>query len=169
MIRLIRTAACVAAIVGVSTTLDAQSAARVVAATPEAAGEYLLIVAGCHDCHTAKWSETQGKVPKDDQLLGSNVGYRGPWGTSYAPNLRLILGRMTEARWVQVLTTADDGEGKPPMPYHNSALTAPEDLKAMYAYIKKLGVKGERTPRSVPAGQEPTTPYINMVPVTPKP
>jgi opacity protein-like surface antigen len=168
MTQLIRALALVAT-VAASTSLAAQSAARVVAATPEAAGEYLLIVAGCHDCHTAKWSETQGKVPKDDQLLGSNVGYRGPWGTSYAPNLRLILGRMTEARWVQVLTTADDGEGKPPMPYHNSALAAPEDLKAMYAYIKKLGVKGERTPRSVPAGQEPTTPYINMVPVAPKP
>ncbi|MCU0648752.1 MAG: hypothetical protein MUF00_12195 [Gemmatimonadaceae bacterium] len=167
MTQSLRLAAVAAALTAVPAL--AQSPVRVTAATPEAAGEYLLIVAGCHDCHTAKWAEAQGKVAKDDLLLGSNVGYRGPWGTSYAPNLRLILGRMTEARWVEVLTTADDGEGKPPMPYHNTARANPEDLKAMYAYIKSLGVKGERTPRAVPAGQEPTTPYINMVPVVPKP
>jgi hypothetical protein len=151
------------------TTPLAAQGARVTAATPEAAGEYLLIVGSCHDCHTAKWTEAKGKVPKDDQLMGSAIGYRGAWGTSYAPNLRLILGRMTEARWVEVLTTADDGEGKLPMPYHNTALMAKDDLVAMYRYIKALGVKGERTPRGVPAGQEPTTPYINLVPVPPKP
>jgi hypothetical protein len=34
----------------------------------------------------------------------------------------------------------------------------------MYRYVKALGPKGERAPRAVPPGQEPTTPYVLMVP-----
>src|SRR5215203_3520051 len=59
----------------------------VAAASMEQAGEYLTIVGGCNDCHTQGWAETQGKIPPADRLAGFNVGFRGPWGTSYGKNL----------------------------------------------------------------------------------
>lgn len=139
------------------------------ATTPEAAGEYLTIVGGCNDCHTPNWAEKNGNVPPDDRLTGSPVGYRGPWGTSYAVNLRMVASQIAEDRWVQILTTAAGGRGRPPMPWMNLERTSDRDLRAIYRYIKGLGPKGTGMPRAVPPGQEPTTPYILFTPQAPKP
>src|SRR5690606_32324318 len=35
---------------------------------------------GCNDCHTPGFAEASGNVPGVDQLLGSDIGYSGPWG-----------------------------------------------------------------------------------------
>ncbi len=137
---------------------------HVAAATDSAAGAYLAVVGGCNDCHTANWDQTMGKTPEAERLAGSDVGYRGPWGTSYAANLRLVASRLNEDRWVQILTTADGGHGRPPMPWQNTAQTSDADLRAMYRYLHALGPVGVRMPRAVPPGQEPTTAYISMVP-----
>jgi hypothetical protein len=149
---------------------DTVSAAgpRVTAAGDSVAGEYLTIVGGCNDCHTPGWDTSNGRTPPADRLVGSPVGFRGPWGTSYAANLRRLAARVDENRWVGILTTADHGEGRPPMPWMNTAMTNPQDLRAMYRYVRSLGAKGDRMPRAVPAGQEPTTPYVLMVPQQPK-
>ncbi|HET7190011.1 MAG TPA: hypothetical protein VFI52_17790, partial [Gemmatimonadaceae bacterium] len=87
----------------------------VVAATSmEQAGEYLTIVGSCNDCHTQGWTDSEGKVAPADRFAGMNVGFRGPWGTSYGKNLRTIVQRQSEDRWVQTLKTSDGGDGKPP-------------------------------------------------------
>lgn len=134
------------------------------ATTPEQAGEYLTVLGGCNDCHTERWAESNGNVPQTDRLAGSRVGYRGPWGTTYAANLRLVVQRLPEDRWVTMLKTAAGGHGAPPMPWMNTRLMSDQDLRAMYRYIHSLGPMGERMPRSVPPGTEPTTPYIDMMP-----
>lgn len=152
----------------VSTDTVSTAGPKVVAAGDSVAGEYLTVVGGCNDCHTPGWDQSQGKTPPADRLVGSSVGYRGPWGTSYAANLRRVASRVSEDRWVSILTTADHGEGRPPMPWMNTAMTNPQDLRAMYRYIKALGPKGERTPRPLAAGVEPSTPYVLMVPQDPK-
>jgi hypothetical protein len=139
----------------------------VVAATDSAAGAYLTIVGGCNDCHTMSWAESNGRTPDAERLTGSEIGYRGPWGTSYPANLRILPPQMTEDRWVQVLTTADSGHGRPPMPWMNTAAMSQRDLRNMYRYVKALGPKGQRMPRAVPPGTEPTTLYIPMVPQKP--
>ncbi|HEU4698443.1 MAG TPA: hypothetical protein VFS40_04645 [Gemmatimonadales bacterium] len=131
------------------------------------AGAYLTLVGGCNDCHTEGWDTSNGKVPDAERLAGTRVGYRGPWGTTYAANLRLIAQRASEERWVQILTTADSGHGKPPMPWMNTAQMNPRDLRAIYRYIRSLGARGERTPRFAPPDSTPRTPYINFVPVNP--
>ena len=115
------------------------------------------------------WGESKGKMPPAERLAGSNVGFRGPWGTSYAANLRNMAQRASEDRWVQILTTGDGGEGRPPMPWTSIGAMSDRDLRAMYRYIRSLGAKGERAPRAVPPGQTPTTPYVNMelVPAAP--
>jgi mono/diheme cytochrome c family protein len=137
---------------------------HVAATTPEAAGEYLTTVGGCNDCHTQRWAEDNGNTPPADRFTGNPVGYRGPWGTTYAPNLRMVTQRLSEDRWVQILTTADSGKGKPPMPWMNTRQMPDPDLRAMYRYIKSLGPKGDRMPRSLPPGQTPTGPYVDMTP-----
>ena len=106
--------AAVATIAVTAPTVSAQ-AAKVTAATPEAAGKYLLIVGSCHDCHTPGWTESKGKVAEDDYMIGNPVGYKGPWGTSYGKNLRTIAARQSEDHWVDVLKTADGGDGKLPV------------------------------------------------------
>ena len=128
----------------------------------EKAGEYLTVVAGCNDCHTENWSKSEGKIPPADRMGGMKVGFRGEWGTVYGKNLRTIVQRMSEDRWVKVLTTADSGDGKPPMPWWNTARMSERDLRAMYRYVKGLGPKQNGVPRSLPAGKEPTTPYISL-------
>jgi cytochrome c553 len=140
----------------------------VAAASMEQAGEYLTIVGSCNDCHTQGWTENEGKVPPADRLAGFNVGFRGPWGTTYGKNLRTIVSRQSEDRWVQILRTADDGDGKPPMPWWNMKLMSDRDLRAMYRYIKSLGPKQNGVPRGLPPGKEPTGPYIWVTPQTAK-
>jgi cytochrome c1 len=147
----------------------ASSATMVRAPNDSIAGEYLTTVGGCNDCHTVGWAESNGNTPASERLAGNPVGYRGPWGTTYAPNLRGVAQRFPEDRWVQVLTTADSGQGKPPMPWMNTRQMADRDLRAMYRYIRSLGPHGDRMPRSVPPTAEPTTPYIWMVPRPPGP
>src|SRR5262245_4155347 len=51
-----------------------------------ARGRYLAQVAGCNDCHTAHYPQTGGQVPEKDWLKGDFIGWKGEWGTTYAPN-----------------------------------------------------------------------------------
>lgn len=140
---------------------------RVVATSDSAAGQYLTLVGGCNDCHTVNWAESNGRTPPAEQLTGSPVGYRGPWGTTYAANLRSVVQRASEDRWVQILTTADGGHGRPPMPWMNTGQMNDHDLRAIYRYIHSLGAAGNPVPRGLPPGTTPTTPYINFVPIQP--
>jgi cytochrome c553 len=140
---------------------------KVTAPNDSIAGAYLAIVAGCHDCHTQNWTDSRGKVPPADQFTGTSLGYRGPWGTSYAANLRMQVARQAEDRFVKILVTNDGGEGRLPMTYHNTALMSEADLKSIYRYIKSLGPKGERVPRASKPDSIPKTPYIQLTPVKP--
>ncbi len=133
------------------------------ASSPVAAGEYLTVVAGCQDCHTAGWVEKKGNVPPEDRLAGNPVGFYGSWGTSYAKNLRQIADREGEEHWVQVMRTADGGDGKLPMPWHNASKFSDRDLRAMYQYTKSLGPKPLRLPRGTQPGVKPTGSYIDLM------
>ncbi len=136
------------------------------APTMEQAGEYLTIVGSCNDCHTQNWTASKGKVAPADRFAGLDVGFRGEWGTVYGKNLRTITQRQSEDHWVQVLKTADDGDGKPPMPWWNTALMSDRDLRAMYRYIKSLGPNTKGVPRNLRPGVEPTSPYVWVTPRT---
>src|SRR5215475_5085902 len=65
-----------------------------------ARGKYLVYLGGCNDCHTDGYAASDGTTPEKDWLLGSPFGFKGPWGTTYAPNLRLTLSKLTDAQWV---------------------------------------------------------------------
>ena len=128
------------------------------------AGEYLVAIGGCNDCHTANWNHSPGQIPPAQRLTGSPVGWHGPWGTSYAVNLRLLMRRMTQDAWV---TYVANMQPKPPMPWYNMRVMKPADLRAIYAYIHSLGPAGEAMPDDLPPGETPKTAYIEAVPRTP--
>jgi mono/diheme cytochrome c family protein len=131
------------------------------AATDIEAGRYLVTIGGCNDCHTNGYMQTEGAVPEGDWLLGSPVGWRGPWGTPYAPNLRLTAQSMTEDEWVTMLKTRN---ALPPMPWMNVNKFHERDARAIYRYISSLEPSGEMMPAALPPGQEPTTPFLLMEP-----
>jgi len=149
---------------GESGGMTATNGPAVQAESMEKAGEYLTIVGSCNDCHTQNWVESKGSIPPAERFAGMNVGFRGPWGTVYGKNLRQITQHMSEDRWVKVLSTADSGDGQPPMPWWNTAKMNERDLRAMYRYIRGLGPKPNPIPRGLPPGKEPTGPYIWVVP-----
>ena len=166
---LLAAAGCHSGAAGGSATTSADGMApsagpAVQAASMEQAGEYLTVVGGCNDCHTQGWVESRGRVAPADRFAGFNVGFRGSWGTSYGKNLRTVTQRITEDRWVSILTTADGGDGKPPMPWWNTAKMSDRDLRAMYRYIKGLGPKPGGVPRGLPPGKTPTGAWVWLDP-----
>jgi cytochrome c553 len=133
------------------------------ASSPESAGEYLMTVASCHNCHTAGWVEKKGNVAREDQLTGNPVGYYGAWGTTYGKNLRQVAANHTEDEWVDIMRTADHGQGNLPMPWHDASKFSEQDLRALYKYSKSLGPKPVRLPRNTKAGVKPTVgQYVDL-------
>jgi mono/diheme cytochrome c family protein len=56
-------------------------------------GRYMVLTGHCNNCHTVAYAPKEGNVSEKDWLLGSGpLGWRGPWGTTYASNLRPICG-----------------------------------------------------------------------------
>lgn len=123
-------------------------------------GRYLVKTSGCNDCHTPGYPESGGKIPEHDWLVGSNVGFSGPWGTTYPVNLRNYVTTQSEAQWLARVRQPM----RPPMPWFNLRDASDADLKAIYAYIKSLGAKAANAPMYVPPGQAVNTPFIEFVP-----
>ena len=132
-----------------------------------ARGAQIAIIGGCHDCHTPGYSETGGMIDPNVALAGNPVGFEGPWGTSYAKNLRLIVQPMSETDFVQY---AKQFTAMPPMPWFNVHAMDETDLRSLYQYIKSLGAAGMPAPNAVPPGQKPKTPYnVYAPPILPTP
>jgi len=130
-----------------------------------ARGRYVTLIGGCNDCHTAGFMEKNLAIPEKDWLKGSAVGFQGPWGTTYAANLRLVMSRMTEAQWLEHAAK----DRLPPMPAYALHQMTQDDLKAIYAYVRSLGDPGEPAPAYVAPGGKVTTPYFVFVPRTDSP
>jgi mono/diheme cytochrome c family protein len=127
--------------------------------TPQALrGRYLVQTSGCNDCHTAGYGPSGGKVNEKDWLTGDPIGFRGPWGTTYAANLRLVAKDMTEAQWIARARS----ELRPPMPWFNLRAMTDADVKAIYAYLRQAGPAGAPAPSYVPPDKSPTTPVIQF-------
>ncbi len=122
-------------------------------------GRYLVRIAGCNDCHTAGYAEQGGNVPEAQWLLGDQLGWRGPWGTTYAINLRLYFSRMTEDQWLSV---ARQLRSRPPMPYFNIAAMDDDDLRSLYRFVRLLEPLGKPVPAYLPPTKEPPQPYVQF-------
>ena len=119
-------------------------------------GRYIAQVSGCNDCHTSGYLLNDGNVPTAQWLKGDSFGWRGPWGTTYPPNLRIFVSNMSEDEWV---ITAKSLKRRPPMPWFNLNAMSEPDLRALYQFIRSLGEPGQPAPAYLPPGEEPKTPY----------
>jgi mono/diheme cytochrome c family protein len=127
-------------------------------------GRYLIQIGGCNDCHTANYPQAGGKVPEKEWLTGDALGWRGPWGTTYAINLRLYMQDFTEDQWVKKGRTL---MARPPMPWFNVRDMTTRDLRALYRYVRHLGPAGKPAPAYVPPDKTPSGPYVQF-PAPPK-
>jgi mono/diheme cytochrome c family protein len=127
-------------------------------------GRYLVKITGCNDCHTPGYTQKGGKVPEKEWLTGDRLGWRGPWGTTYAGNLRTYMNAISESQWIQVARTA---EFRPPMPWFALHDMTEQDLRAIYRFVKYLGPAGGPVPSYLPPDQEPKGPYV-LFPQPPK-
>ena len=126
-------------------------------------GRYLVQIGGCNDCHTPGYPQANGKVDEKLWLTGDKLGCRGPWGTTYAANLRLVAQTMTEEAWMKRARS----ELRPPMPWFNLRDMTDRDLRAIYRYLKHLGPAGESAPAYLPPDKEPKPPFVQF-PAPPK-
>ena len=127
-------------------------------------GHRIAIVGGCHDCHTEGFAISGGQLDPENALRGSAVGYRGPWGTTYAANLRLTLAGMSEDEFV---TYGQSFRTRPPMPWFNVHAMREAELRSFYRYVRSLGEPGVPAPQYVEPGVMPITPFIVFVPQMP--
>ena len=146
---------------------DADSATKPIAtaapASPSdaellARGEYIARIGGCNDCHTPGYAESGGQVPKTQWLVGSPLGWHGPWGTTYPANLRLKVQDMDEAAW---MTYSASLHTRPPMPDFAIRGMTETDRRAIYRFVRSLGPAGQAAPSYLPPDQKPQPPYVD--------
>jgi len=125
-----------------------------------ALGRHLVQIAGCNDCHSPGYLQAAGKTPETTWLTGDALGWRGPWGTTYAINLRLFFASKTEAQW---LAHARTMEPRPPMPWFNLRAMSDRELRAIYHYVKAApGPAGAPAPAALPPGQVASGPVVQF-------
>ena len=104
-------------------------------------GRNIVLTVNCNDCHTAGYAQSGGKVPESKWLLGDRQhGFSTPQGIIYAPNLRAVMGKLTDTQWVEM---ARHLQKRPPMPQHTLRAMSEGDLKAIYWFIRSLGPGAE--------------------------
>jgi len=122
-------------------------------------GRYVARIGGCNDCHTAGYAGSGGKLPEKEWLKGDALGWRGPWGTTYPPNLRLALSKLSESEWVRLAKTA---EFRPPMPWFGLHDMSESDLRSFYRFVRSLGEPGLAAPAYLPPGVTPQGPFVQF-------
>jgi mono/diheme cytochrome c family protein len=117
-------------------------------------GRYLVTTMGCNDCHTP--GTLFGGPDFSRALSGSEVGWRGPWGTSFARNLtpdpETGLGGWTDDELANTLRTGVRKDGTvllPPMPWQNTSQMSQQDLHAVVAYLRSLAPVKHAVPRAL--------------------
>jgi mono/diheme cytochrome c family protein len=129
-------------------------------------GCYVALIGGCNDCHTAGFAPGGGEVPESAWLTGDALGYQGPWGTTYAPNLRRYFEALTEDQWVAL---APSFRARPPMPFWVINAMTEGDLRALYRFVRSLGEVGDPAPAYAGPGEAVTTPVVLFPGPPPKP
>jgi hypothetical protein len=120
-------------------------------------GRQVIKTMGCNSCHTPDYMIKRSNIPEEDWLVGSTLGFHGPYGTTYPSNLRLLLNNITEDEW---LVLAKQMRKDSPMAWVMLPKTVDQDLRAIYKFVKHLGPKGAPALSRLPAGVMPKTQYV---------
>jgi len=149
-----------------STTSDSTATAATM--TPEqqiARGRYIATVSGCNDCHTP--GTLYGAPDMSRQLSGSELGWTGPWGTSYpaniTPDTATGIGAYSADDIVNAFRKGVKKSGAPvlpPMPWQDFAALTDEDAYALAAYLKSLPAVVHKVPTNLPPGKKAPTALV---------
>ena len=109
-----------------------------------ARGKYLVIVAGCSDCHTP--GALLGAPDMKRYLGGSDVGFAIPGlgvsvGENLTPDKETGLGDWTSEQVIAAIRTGKTPEGRdlsPVMPFAAFSHLADADAEAIAAFLKSL-------------------------------
>lgn len=121
-----------------------------------ARGEYLVKVIGCGDCHTP--GTFAGAPDMSRWLSGTDYGFVGPWGTTYAKNLTpdsTGLAGWTEEDIVRALRAGTRKDGtpiRPPMPWKWFSNLSDEDARSIAAYLLSVPPVMHATLAALPPG-----------------
>ena len=97
-------------------------------------------------------------------LSGSELGWAGPWGVSYArnitPDMETGIGGWTEDQIAAAITTGHRPDGTPlnplmPWPSFAAGFT-PDDVHAIAAYLKSIPPVKHKSPDLIPPGKPVT-------------
>jgi mono/diheme cytochrome c family protein len=132
-------------------------------------GRHLVAITGCNDCHTP--GTLYGAPDLSRTLAGSELGWTGPWGTTYPSNLtpdpETGLGAWNEEQIVTAIRTGKRPDGSPilpPMPWPGFAQFTDEEAYAVAAYLKSLPpVRHAKVP-TLPPGTKPATAGLTFPP-----
>src|SRR5208282_4768558 len=109
-----------------------------------ARGRYLVVIAGCSDCHTP--GALLGKPDMNRYLGGSDVGFAIPGagifvGQNITPNKETGIGSWTSDQIVTSLRTGKTPEGRdlfPVMPWPALSHLTDEDAQAIAAFLRSI-------------------------------
>jgi mono/diheme cytochrome c family protein len=134
-----------------------------------ARGEYLATTMGCNDCHTP--GGLYGAPDGSRRLSGSDLGWQGPWGVTFArnltPDVETGLGKWSEQDIVKALRTGQRPDGsvlQPPMPWPNLAGLTDDDALALATYLKSLPPVTHKVPDRVMPGDPAPTAVVAFPP-----
>lgn len=165
-----------AAVTGILVSASGAFAASHVETKPQAKpadlvarGEYLATITGCGDCHTP--GTFYGAPDMSRKLSGSELGWQGPWGVSYARNLtpdkETGIGSWTDEQIITAIRQGRRPDGTPvlpPMPWPDFAAMTDDDVKAIVAFLRSVPPVHHAVPAVVPPGKPATGAYLTFPP-----
>ena len=142
-----------------------QSAAAASQSAKIELGRKLTTVSACNDCHTP--GTLFGAPDFDRQMAGSELGWQGPWGTTYArnltPDLDTGIGYYKEQEIVDALKSGRRLDGAPmlpPMPWQNLSSYTDNELHAIAAFLLSLKPISHKVPDKLAPGTPPTGSFV---------
>jgi mono/diheme cytochrome c family protein len=143
---------------------------RAHAETPAERGSYLVVIAGCNDCHTPGFFF--GKPDKDKFLGGSDVGFEIPGlgvfnGRNLTSDKETGLGAWTDEQIAAAITTGKRPDGRqlaPIMNYPAFVNMTKEDVAAVVAYLRTIPAVHNKVPGPYKPGEKVTIFTFSILP-----
>ena len=132
------------------------------AESPVERGKYLVVLAGCNDCHTPGFF--LGKPDTDKYLGGSDVAFEIPGlgvfnGRNITPDKETGIGAWTDEQIATAITTGRRPDGRqlaPIMNYPAFVNLTKDDVAAIVAYLRSIPPVKNKVPGPFKPGEKVT-------------